>query len=59
LWYRSSQKREDDAAARQGRLERARAWLDGLQAPGRRPFRRYGQAYQAGVAVLQREGAQR
>lgn len=59
LWYRSSQKRDEDAAQRQLRLERARAWLDGLQVPGRRPFRRYGQAHQAGVEVLQREGAQR
>jgi transposase len=59
LWYRSSQKRDEDAAQRQARLERARAWLDGMQAPGRRPFRRYGQAEEAGLAVLQREGVER
>jgi transposase len=59
LWYRSSQKREEDAAQRQARMKRARAWLEGLQAPGRRPFRGYGQAYRAGQEVLQREGAER
>jgi transposase len=36
LWYRSSQKQEQDRQSRQRRLERARARLDGLQAPGRR-----------------------
>jgi hypothetical protein len=40
-------------------MERARAWLEGLQAPGRRPFRSYSQAVQAGQEVLQREGAER
>jgi hypothetical protein len=59
LWYRSSQKRDEDCAQRWARLERARAWLVGLQAPGRRPFRTYGQAHEAGTSVLQREGADR
>jgi len=59
LWYRSSQKRDEDRAQRQARLERARAWLEGLRAPGRRPVRTYGQAHQAGVEVLQREGVER
>jgi hypothetical protein len=59
LWYRSSQKRDEDCAQRQARLERARAWLVGLQAPGRRPFRTYGQAQEAGTQVLLREGADR
>src|SRR5262249_56675379 len=59
FWYRSSQKRDEDCAQRQARLERARAWLVGLQAPGRRPFRTYGQAHEAGTEVLQREGADR
>jgi transposase len=36
LWYRSSSKEEQDRQARQRRLERAHARLDGLQAPGRR-----------------------
>jgi transposase len=36
LWYRSSQKEEQDRQSRQRRLERAYARLDGLQAPGRR-----------------------
>jgi hypothetical protein len=59
LWYRSSQKRDEDRAQRQARLTRARAWLEGLQAPGRRPFRTYGKAYRAGQAVLEREQAGR
>jgi transposase len=36
LWYRSSQKQEQDRQNRHRRLERARARLEGLQAPGRR-----------------------
>jgi hypothetical protein len=59
LWYRSSQKRDDDCAQRQARLERARAWLEGLQAPGRRPLRSYAQARRAGAEVLRREGVER
>src|SRR6516225_3144363 len=59
LWYRSSQKRDEDCAQRQARLERARAWLEGLQAPGRRPIRAYAQALRTGQEVLQREGAER
>ena len=59
LWYRSSQKREEDCAQRQMRMERARAWLEGSQAPGRRPIRVNAQALQAGREVLQREGAER
>jgi hypothetical protein len=59
LWYRSSQKRDEDCAQRQARMARARARLEGLQAPGRRPFRSHGQAQRAGQEVLQREGAQR
>src|SRR5262245_59707279 len=59
LWYRSSQKRDEDCAQRQARLERARAWLVGLQAPGRRPFRTYRQAHEAATQVLQREGGDR
>jgi len=41
------------------RLERARAWLEDFQAPGRRPLRSYAQALQAGQDVLQRQGAER
>jgi transposase len=59
LWYRSSQKREEDAAQRQARMENARARLERLQVPGRRPFHGYGQAHRAGQEVLQREGAER
>jgi transposase len=36
LWYRSSQKAEQDRRTRQGRLERTRARLEAMQAPGRR-----------------------
>jgi transposase len=36
LWYRSSQKEEQDRQSRQRRLARAYARLQGLQAPGRR-----------------------
>lgn len=36
LWYRSSQKQQQDQDSRVQRLGRARAALDGLQAPGRR-----------------------
>jgi len=59
LWYRSSQKRDEDCAQR--RRDGAGAGLAGgaLQAPGRRPFRTNGQAHEAGTEVLQREGADR
>jgi len=59
LWYRSSQKRDEDCAQRQARLERARAALEALQAPGRRPMRAYAVALRAGQEVLRREGAER
>jgi transposase len=36
LWYRSSQKEEQDRQQRQRRLQRAHARLEGLQAPGRK-----------------------
>jgi transposase len=59
LWYRSSQKRDEDCAQRQTCMERARARVEGFQAPGRRPFRSYGKAQRAAVAAVEREGAQR
>jgi hypothetical protein len=59
LWYRSSQKRDEDCAHRQEGMERARTALEALQAPGRRPIRVYAQALRAGQEVLQREGAER
>ena len=40
LWYRSSQKEEQDRHSRQQRLERAYARLDGMQAPAGRGRRR-------------------
>jgi transposase len=59
LWYRSSQKRDEDAAQRQTRMERARARLAGMQAAGRRPFRWYQHAERAGAQAVEHEGAQR
>jgi transposase len=55
LWYRSSQKEEQDRQSRQQRLERAQARLEALQAPGRRPFRGHGQAREAGQRLLHEE----
>ncbi len=49
LWYRSSQKEQQDRDSRVQRLGRAHAALDGLQAPGRR--REFG-----GVAEAQAAG---
>src|SRR5262249_43168361 len=47
-----------DGAVRRGSgSERGWAWLEGLQAPGRRPFRSYSKAYQTGQAILEREQA--
>jgi transposase len=55
LWYRSSQKLQEDRDQRQTRMARARAWLDGLQAPGRRRFRTHTQAQAAGQELVDRE----
>lgn len=56
LWYCSSQKREQDAQNRQRRLERARARLDGVQAPGRRQVPRTpGEAREAAARILAEE----
>jgi transposase len=59
LWYRSSLKRDEDCAYRQSCLERARASVQGLQAPGRRPFHSHAQAERAGNEAVEREGASR
>jgi transposase len=56
LWYRSSLKAEQDCQARQGRLERARAWLEDLRtAPRRGWFASAYEARQAGQQALERE----
>jgi transposase len=55
LWYRSSQKEEQDRHSRQQRLERAQTRVEALQAPGRRPFRSHSQARLAGERLLQEE----
>ena len=59
LWYRSSQKLQEDRDQRQTRMARARAFLDGLQAPGRRRFRTYAQAQAAGQQLVDREQVSR
>ena len=56
LWYRSSQKEEQDRQSRHQRLQRARARLDGLQAPGRRrEFRTPWEAREAAARILAEE----
>jgi transposase len=56
LWYRSSQKQEQDRQSRQQRLERAYARLDGTQAPGRRrEFRTPDEARDAAGRILAEE----
>jgi transposase len=53
LWYRSSQKEEQDRQGRQQRLDRAHARLDGMQAPGRRrEFRTAREAREAAGRIL-------
>jgi len=60
LWYRSSQKEEQDRQSRQRRLERAHARLDGLQAPGRRQQPRLpSEARAAAERILADEQVQR
>jgi transposase len=56
LWYRSSQKQEQDRQSRQQRLARAQARLEALQAPGRRALRTAKQARDAAQAILEEEG---
>ena len=59
LWYRSSQKQEQDRHSRQQRLHNARARLDGLQAPGRRRQpRTAAEARQAAERILAEEQVQ-
>ena len=59
LWYRSSQKEEQDRQSRQQRLERAYARLDGLQAPDRRRvFRTPEEARAAAERIVAEERVQ-
>jgi transposase len=55
LWYRSSQKEEQNRQSRQQRLERAQNRLEALQAPGRRPFRGHSQAREVGERLVHEE----
>ena len=60
MWYRSSQKVEQDSRSRCARLERACARLDALQNGGRRrAFDCHQEARQAGQRILEEEQAQR
>jgi transposase len=60
LWYRSSQKEEQDRQTRQQRLERAQARLEGLQAPGRRRvFRTPREAREAAGRIVADEQVER
>lgn len=53
VWYRSSQKQQQDQDSRVARLGRAHAALDGLQAPGRRrEFEGVAEARAAGERIL-------
>jgi hypothetical protein len=59
LWYRSSQKEEQDRRDRQRRLQRAQARLEGLQAPGRRrPPRTHREAREAAERIAADEQVQ-
>jgi len=60
LWYRSSQKQEQDRQSRGQRLQRAHASLDALQAPGRkREFRTLAEAREAGERIVREEQVER
>jgi transposase len=59
LWYRSSQKEEQDRQSRRQRLDRAHARLHALQAPGRRALRQASDAQQAAQDIIAEERVQR
>jgi transposase len=59
LWYRSSQKEEQDRQSRRERLDRAHARLNALQAPGRRVIRQANDAQQAAQDIIEEEHVQR
>jgi transposase len=59
LWYRSSQKLQQDRQSRQERLARAHARLAALQAPGRRPIRSAKDATEAAQRIIDEEEVQR
>jgi transposase len=60
LWYRSSQKEQQDRRARGERLQRAWASLEQLQAPGRRQqFRTREEAEAAGEGLLRQHQVER
>ena len=58
LWYRSSQKTEQDRQQRRQRLDRAYARLDALHSRPR-PFKSHQEALQAGQRVIEDEQVQR
>jgi transposase len=55
MWYRSSQKMEQDSRSRRERLDRAYARLNALQASRRRPFLSQQEAMQAGQRIVEEE----
>jgi len=60
LWYRSSQKAEQDSQGRRQRLDRAYARLEALQGAGRRrAFASHREATQAGQRLVDEEQVQR
>jgi transposase len=59
LWYRSSQKEEQDRQSRRERLDRAHARLNALQASGRRAIRQASDAQQAAQDIIEEERVQR
>ena len=60
LWYRSSQKQEEDRRYREQRLTHVRAWQETLQASGqRRRYRTRREAWDAAQAVLEQYQARR
>lgn len=59
LWYRSSQKAQQDAQNRQVRLQRAYARLETLHGSRRREFRTPGDALKAGQRIVQDEQVER
>jgi transposase len=58
LWYRSSQKAEQDRQQRAQRLQRAQTRVDGLHGGGRRGWATAEQARQAGERIVQEEQVQ-
>lgn len=59
LWYRSSQKQENDRRSRMQRLQRARAGLDALVTGRKREFRSVEEAREAGERIVREAEVER